>query len=1117
MNPDNLPQPPQGVLDPKQPWWPGKVGEKTWMVLKAKLTGGEAFGTGYSSAVNLTNADADTLIENLKKDPRGYPQMDDGGGGMRQMENIIKYQEWLREEYLEKPFRKQVDAKIEEAAIESRMKEIEAERKEKKPPKTKEEVVVILEDKIEALESILEDVNPPRSEYQVSDPWEGTYTTGAPPPAAKKTKKKGRPKGSKNKATKKKKTSPAGGGGGDQPPSPKKSFATKMGGGLKNVGKSLGKSLIDKLEGGAPLGENQGPSVLSAGIWIGKKITTAFGDAKKQQQRAAEAEENGAEIPPEMKEKGYFLKKALGYQFGGKVLDQTVGAFFENIPSKQSSKKAGFGDTFGYGDKDPEKKKQQAQQQSEVKDLASGFRNVTKSLGGINQSINQLTQTMTSLVDQTTRVADILEAIQNSIAGSIDVEINSENDAAAVDTASTGGDINIGDINLGGDDEEGGLNLLDILSGADDILDIANLRKKKTGLARQNPLYKKARKKGMPKMPRGKGMPKGMPKMPGGMGKFGMLKNIMNVGRTALSEGTGPVAGSVNALVGEAGPELITGASPDKSADGGAASPNKLAEGGVTQGAGSNILATGLGAGASDLMKLAQPFANVMEMPFKVIGAQISGALASLISAAGPFSGVLAKMFSPLLGGLATTFGLKKTAFAAELDSAAMTEKQGAKELSKFFASFFKLFGINIGGGDDTEDTADPPGGYVPIDWKKDPAFGAAVNKVAQHFNINAADLMGLMASESGLRPDADNKGGHVGLIQFSATSAIAAGTTQAALKKMSRAEQMPYVQKYLENAKLPKGASAGQLYTAVFLPAFVGKPDDFVVANKGGTEPAGYPESKSWYSSNKGLDMNNDGKLTIRELGERIQKKKKEFGIPMARGGVESTTSSFTNQIRGVFEMDGPDTGYRVPEDLTGGQPVIGHGLEWLIKMQNKFIILPGINKEYNVYRDPAKAFTRYEQIGSRGGVQVDGLVDVMGKIIYNDQSQNTEVAATYGEGFPKKSAPSWMDQLEKEYQRNIGRPLNPGTSRPGRGGADTWEGPVRGASLPEGQITPIGIPKNTGSGTIGTTVIAMVQPMIQYVPVSVPGPTTVEYVPANPFTAAKIGNEMVYLQGLS
>ena len=125
----SLPQPPEGVLDPKQPWYNAKVGEKTWIILKAKLTGGEAFGTGYSSVVNLTNADADKLIANLKKDPRGYPQMNEGGGGRDTYDNIIAYQKWLEEEYLEKPFRKQVDAKIEEAAIESRMKEIEAERK----------------------------------------------------------------------------------------------------------------------------------------------------------------------------------------------------------------------------------------------------------------------------------------------------------------------------------------------------------------------------------------------------------------------------------------------------------------------------------------------------------------------------------------------------------------------------------------------------------------------------------------------------------------------------------------------------------------------------------------------------------------------------------------------------------------------------------------------------------------------------------------------------------------------------------------------------------------------------------------------------------------------------
>ena len=132
-----LPQPPpQGILDPQQPWHPvDRVGEKIWIILKVKLTGGEAFGTSYSSFANLTNAEADKLIENIKKYGK-YPQVNQTGGAGG-YENLEKYYEWLVEEFLEKPFRQQVDAKIEEAAIEFRMKEIEAERKKSKEEKAK--------------------------------------------------------------------------------------------------------------------------------------------------------------------------------------------------------------------------------------------------------------------------------------------------------------------------------------------------------------------------------------------------------------------------------------------------------------------------------------------------------------------------------------------------------------------------------------------------------------------------------------------------------------------------------------------------------------------------------------------------------------------------------------------------------------------------------------------------------------------------------------------------------------------------------------------------------------------------------------------------------------------
>jgi len=96
-------QPPEGVLDPKNPWYTAKVGERTWKLLKARLTGKKMDdGTHYSSFVNLSDAEADTLISNMKKDSRGYPQFNNTGGA-KEYENLEKYQQWLVEEYLTKP------------------------------------------------------------------------------------------------------------------------------------------------------------------------------------------------------------------------------------------------------------------------------------------------------------------------------------------------------------------------------------------------------------------------------------------------------------------------------------------------------------------------------------------------------------------------------------------------------------------------------------------------------------------------------------------------------------------------------------------------------------------------------------------------------------------------------------------------------------------------------------------------------------------------------------------------------------------------------------------------------------------------------------------------------
>lgn len=179
--------------------------------------------------------------------------------------------------------------------------------------------------------------------------------------------------------------------------------------------------------------------------------------------------------------------------------------------------------------------------------------------------------------------------------------------------------------------------------------------------------------------------------------------------------------------------------------------------------------------------------------------------------------------------------------------------------------------------------TGDSQGGR---DVPKDPAFLAEVNRIAKKFNINPNDLLGKIASESGFNPRANN-GTHVGLIQFSRDSARAVGTSQGALLNMSRAEQMKYAEKYFDYWKLPHGAGAGHLYTVTFLPAFATKPGNYVLAKKGGFRDEWGHHPHSWYSGNAGLDMNNDGQITIDELGERIRRKKREYGIPAMAGGL--------------------------------------------------------------------------------------------------------------------------------------------------------------------------------------------------------------------------------------
>ena len=123
--------------------------------------------------------------------------------------------------------------------------------------------------------------------------------------------------------------------------------------------------------------------------------------------------------------------------------------------------------------------------------------------------------------------------------------------------------------------------------------------------------------------------------------------------------------------------------------------------------------------------------------------------------------------------------------------------------------------------------------------------------------------LIACMAFESGLNPAAKNRmSGAVGLIQFMPAICRAYGTTADEMRKKSFTEQLPFVaqhfQPYYKRVKtLP------DMYMAILMPKFIGKPDDAPVFVNGVA-----------YEQNKGLDRNKDHVVTKKEAASLVQKR---------------------------------------------------------------------------------------------------------------------------------------------------------------------------------------------------------------------------------------------------
>ncbi|NBR61962.1 MAG: hypothetical protein EBT86_10030 [Actinobacteria bacterium] len=151
----------------------------------------------------------------------------------------------------------------------------------------------------------------------------------------------------------------------------------------------------------------------------------------------------------------------------------------------------------------------------------------------------------------------------------------------------------------------------------------------------------------------------------------------------------------------------------------------------------------------------------------------------------------------------------------------------------------------------------------MAVDHLKDPDFNSKLQKVANSLGIDKAHLIAIMKAESGMDPAAVNEFSRAtGLIQFMPKTAIALGTNVDELKKMSAVEQLDYVYRYYKMVGIKPGMDLGDLYMATFMPAHVGKPDNYILATKG----------SKIYQQNASLDKDRDGVITVGDVKSRAE-----------------------------------------------------------------------------------------------------------------------------------------------------------------------------------------------------------------------------------------------------
>lgn len=159
------------------------------------------------------------------------------------------------------------------------------------------------------------------------------------------------------------------------------------------------------------------------------------------------------------------------------------------------------------------------------------------------------------------------------------------------------------------------------------------------------------------------------------------------------------------------------------------------------------------------------------------------------------------------------------------------------------------------------------------------PSDLAALKRTADELGISVDALAAVMSIEGGFNPQAHNPdSGATGIIQFIPSTAERLGTTVEELRTMTFQQQLPYVVDFYEMNRCTGVQDPGELYVCTFCPALKGKPEDFVVGERGVTDVVSPCATKASmdtvYTQNRGLDVDGDGVLTAGNVRDKARRR---------------------------------------------------------------------------------------------------------------------------------------------------------------------------------------------------------------------------------------------------